>query len=1616
MKKKKNISLQSVIIIVAIAFSAYFFVHSSGRIQNTINESDFQSGQQLPAQTSSTTPAPSNVTATPLSNTSIRVAWTAPSSITNVQGYTVHFSSDPNWANSTSTYVAGSSTLSYDVTGLIAGTTFTFEVKAEGTTDQYDSPFSPIVTTQTSSSVGAPQNVTVTALSNTKVRVSWQVPSGNSSLQGYTVRYSSDPDWANTIYKFKPGNGSSSYEVSGLIAGTTYSFQVKGEGAGLSDQNDTPFSTSATLQTTSTVQTPSNVTATSLSSTSVKVSWSVPSGSGNLQGYTVRYSSNANWANTTYKFKAGSGTTSYNVTGLTAGVTYYFQVKGEGTGSTDQYDTPFSVTATLAGTGGGTTGPDTTPPTTSTTGPSGWSNTIIQRTLTCDDTGGCATINWKFILSSTTGCSSGTYTTVAVSGSHATTMASTSTTTPEGQYRLCYYSLDSAGNSETPQSKEVFKIDTTAPTGSITAPLAGATIAGTTTLSASASDTASGVASVTFKVDGTTVGTDTTSPYTFAWNSSTVANGSHTVLAVATDVAGNTTPTSSVTITVNNVAGADTTNPTVTISAPTNNTIVAFTSILVDGIANDNVGVTSVTMKVNGVATTVSQAQGSNNWNNWTATATLTPNFANIIEVKAYDAAGNVGSRTITVTHSPGIVTNGTPISPILFGLNAWMPKQIGAHPYGGKLETYLCGSSWYASYANWIAGSSQGSQPACVLSQIKQSGAKSMRYGGVGVDTYYDGSMNSLNSSKGQYLAMVENMQANGITPILQVPYNGGQYTPAQAADLVNYINVVKNKGVKYWTIGNEPDLWYGANGSAQNISTYFKQFAEAMKNADPSISITGPDLASFDSGIMNALLGGANDITGSFTLTCSGCTGTRYYLDVANFHRYPFSGGQTRAQVIASPTSDFLPSLLALKAKVASSNALHGRTGANALKTAVTEINVDYQNPGNGDPNGVGATSFLGGQYWANILNYAMREGVDFVNFWSVVEGMNIGYITDSGTLTPAYYHFQMLAKNFHGNYATGTSKVNGATDSEVTAFGATDTGMIAVMILNQKSTTSLPYTVRLNTAAISSSNTSALKINIDAGVAIEYTSPASEPIAPQSTVMLLFNGSGTLVSKTVYKVNDSAPTTSAPSNDTTNPTVTITAPTNNTTVSATSIPVSGTANDNVGVTSVTMSVNGTATAVSQAPDWNNWTATATLTPSSINTIVVKAYDAAGNMASSTITVTHSPGTTLAITSGPTTGSTTTSGATISWATNVASTSQVKYATSTALLTSSPTLTTLNSSAVTSHIVTLSGLTANTTYYYQVVSTTGTTVTSTPASFTTTATSGGGTDPIIYAAGDIANGCCGDGLTANWMLAHMTGVQAILTLGDNAYNAGTFGNTSSACNGGSFPCGEFWTKFNPSWGNAALIALMRPSPGNHEYGTSNAQGYWDYFHTNKGLNIGAQNQYWYSYNVGNWHIVSLNSSNECSPVSCASNSAQAQWLQADLQANQTACSIAYWHHPRFSSSPTHGSSTAVQPLWDVFQSNGGDIMLNGHVHNYERFAPQNGDGTANANGVREFVVGTGGTNNWYSTGSGIANSLVRIGNTYGVLKLTLHANSYDWEFVNTSNQTLDSGTGACH
>lgn len=279
---------------------------------------------------------------------------------------------------------------------------------------------------------------------------------------------------------------------------------------------------------------------------------------------------------------------------------------------------------------------------------------------------------------------------------------------------------------------------------------------------------------------------------------------------------------------------------------------------------------------------------------------------------------------------------------------------------------------------------------------------------------------------------------------------------------------------------------------------------------------------------------------------------------------------------------------------------------------------------------------------------------------------------------------------------------------------------------------------------------------------------------------------------------------------------------------------------------------------------------------------------------------------------------------------------------------------------------------------------------------------------DPLLAAAGDIACGGatpagagCKQLETSDLLVEVRPSV--VLALGDLQYEYGEYA--------------EFLRYYDVSWGRAKPIT--RPAPGNHEYESSPATGYFDYWNgIGRGSGVaGNRGEGWYSFDVGSWHVVSLNSNCEKIAGGCGASSPQVRFLRADLEANRAAaCTLAFWHHPRFGSGNSR-SNTAYQAFWEALYDANADLVIVAHDHSYERFAPQTPTGQLDrARGLRQIVVGTGG-HSLHAFFAPLPNSEVRYNQTYGVLQVRLRPRGYEWLYRTIAGSTFtDSGSDVCH
>ena len=262
-----------------------------------------------------------------------------------------------------------------------------------------------------------------------------------------------------------------------------------------------------------------------------------------------------------------------------------------------------------------------------------------------------------------------------------------------------------------------------------------------------------------------------------------------------------------------------------------------------------------------------------------------------------------------------------------------------------------------------------------------------------------------------------------------------------------------------------------------------------------------------------------------------------------------------------------------------------------------------------------------------------------------------------------------------------------------------------------------------------------------------------------------------------------------------------------------------------------------------------------------------------------------------------------------------------------------------------------------------------------------------------VLTGAGDIADCALAGAAKTSDILVGQAG--SIFTAGDNAYPDGSAANFSDC--------------YGPTWGRVKDRTIL-PAAGNHDWNTGGAAGYLGYF----GAAAAPHGVTWYSTDLGAWHVIVLDS--DCAQVGgCDAASPQGRWLAADLAASDARCTLAIWHHPRFSSGE-HGNDAEVGPFWNQLVAAGAELVVNGHDHDYERFAPQDAAGhLLRPGGLREIVVGTGGAE-LRAFHTLAANSEYRQAGTWGVLRLTLHPANYDWEFLPASGDLADSGSTPCH
>jgi hypothetical protein len=455
----------------------------------------------------------------------------------------------------------------------------------------------------------------------------------------------------------------------------------------------------------------------------------------------------------------------------------------------------------------------------------------------------------------------------------------------------------------------------------------------------------------------------------------------------------------------------------------------------------------------------------------------------------------------------------------LFYGQNSWMPDSVGRLPnsqiiLGGKIH----------KNGNW--------------KKIESSNVKIIRYGGAVA--------NKTLTTNYQYLQTVDSARAHGMEPILQVPFKPGTngYDTIQAKNILTYINITKGKNVKYWIIGNEPELEHGYTSDAKRIADYIKRISIAMKKIDNTIKIIGPGLYYMpgDAGDNKRkqldTLTNSTFSTGTWTNTIMGpipsgngnATG-KFYIDYFSYHSYQFKGdtaGPKRSWLISRLTTanKDTAAMGYIKRRCDLANTNYSR-GTQPVAPVITEANLCYYSSASIPDDkfdGIKGNSFIAGQYWAELMSWGIFKGIQFINFWSCIEGYNSGYLTNSGTTAykkSTYLHQEQMGKWFKGTHYVASVDNNGSAIDTIKAFASVTSSYTAVMILNQDSlggaTAYRLYNVSLN----NSSNGSNVHVKINAGISNSY----DDTTYAASTNLLIFDCNGSLAYRYRYKQSDSA-----------------------------------------------------------------------------------------------------------------------------------------------------------------------------------------------------------------------------------------------------------------------------------------------------------------------------------------------------------------------------------------------------------------------------------------------------------------------------------------------------------
>jgi hypothetical protein len=364
---------------------------------------------------------------------------------------------------------------------------------------------------------------------------------------------------------------------------------------------------------------------------------------------------------------------------------------------------------------------------------------------------------------------------------------------------------------------------------------------------------------------------------------------------------------------------------------------------------------------------------------------------------------------------------------------------------------------------------------------------------------------------SNQRYAAVATAIRAIGAEPYLQI---SRYFDAARAQQIVDYVNRQQALRVTYWCIGNEPDL--GANEpqmSVADTANLIRTLGSAMKQADPTIRIFAPEIAYYDEPYVGPLIGGASDVTGK---DANG----HYYIDGVSFHTYPFAATYTRDQAV-NAAAGFRASVVKLSTVLAQANQKNGRAGADALGWALTEFNITYQNPASNTVDGLGVHSFFNGQFFAELFGIGMANRVTTMTPWSIHESNGSRNATDLGYLDgplatakprSSYYHLQLVSQNFKGRHAPATSS-----QPLLRVLAAGDGTQVSVLLLNESLDQTYDFGIRLDGGQLVTSRSVTVAVN--ASLAAEHAGT----IAPQSSMLHVFDASGKLVKRVEYAIAD-------------------------------------------------------------------------------------------------------------------------------------------------------------------------------------------------------------------------------------------------------------------------------------------------------------------------------------------------------------------------------------------------------------------------------------------------------------------------------------------------------------